>query len=93
MNKVQHWKIYPVHFGGENDMLSIELIAMKTWVFPFWMPFIRDVKKLWMIGVYLTYMFILNLFNLILSNKNLLLLIGSNVDILKLHTWGVTVCK
>ncbi len=27
-------------------------VAMKTWVFPFWMPVIRKVKKFWMIGIY-----------------------------------------
>ncbi len=26
--KVQHWKIYPVHVGGKNDMLSNELIKL-----------------------------------------------------------------
>ncbi len=30
MIKVQHWKIYPVHFGGENDMLSNELIKLTS---------------------------------------------------------------
>jgi hypothetical protein len=28
MIKVQHWNIYPVHFGGENDMLSNELMKL-----------------------------------------------------------------
>ncbi len=27
---VQHWKIYPVHFGGENDMLSDELMKLMS---------------------------------------------------------------
>jgi hypothetical protein len=30
MIKVQHWKIYPVHFGGENDMLSNELMKLAS---------------------------------------------------------------
>jgi hypothetical protein len=30
MIKLQHWKIYPVHFGGENDMLSNELIKLTS---------------------------------------------------------------
>jgi hypothetical protein len=30
MIKVQHWKIYPVHFDGENDMLSNELIKLTS---------------------------------------------------------------
>jgi hypothetical protein len=30
MIEVQHWKIYPVHFGGENDMLSNELIKLMS---------------------------------------------------------------
>jgi hypothetical protein len=30
MIKVQHWKIYPVHFGGENDMLSKELMRLTS---------------------------------------------------------------
>jgi hypothetical protein len=30
MIKVQHWKIYPVCFGGENDMLSNELIKLTS---------------------------------------------------------------
>ncbi len=28
MIKVQHWKTYPVHFCGENDMLSDELMKL-----------------------------------------------------------------
>ncbi len=28
--KVQHWKIYPVHFSGENDMLSKELMKLMS---------------------------------------------------------------
>jgi hypothetical protein len=28
--KVQHWKTYPVHFGGEIDMLSNELMKIKS---------------------------------------------------------------
>ncbi len=27
--KVQYWKIYSVHFGGENEMLSNELIKIR----------------------------------------------------------------
>ncbi len=30
MIKVQHWKIYPVHFGSENDMLSNELMKLMS---------------------------------------------------------------
>jgi hypothetical protein len=30
MIKVQHWKIYPVHFGGENDMLSNEMMKLTS---------------------------------------------------------------
>jgi hypothetical protein len=30
MIKVQHWKIYPVHFGGENNMMSDELIKLTS---------------------------------------------------------------
>jgi hypothetical protein len=30
MIKVQNWKIYPVHFGGENDMLSNELMKLTS---------------------------------------------------------------
>jgi hypothetical protein len=30
MIKVQHWKINPVHFGGENDMLSNELMKLTS---------------------------------------------------------------
>jgi hypothetical protein len=30
MIKVQLWKIYPVHFGGENDMLSKELMKLTS---------------------------------------------------------------
>ncbi len=30
MIKVQHWKIYPVHVGGENDMLSNELMKLTS---------------------------------------------------------------
>jgi hypothetical protein len=30
MIKVQHWKIYPVHFGGKNDMLSDELMKLMS---------------------------------------------------------------
>jgi hypothetical protein len=30
MIKVQHWKIYPVHFGGENDVLSDELMKLTS---------------------------------------------------------------
>jgi hypothetical protein len=30
MIKVQHWKIYPVHFGGKNDMLSNEMMKLTS---------------------------------------------------------------
>jgi hypothetical protein len=30
MIKVQHWKIYPVHFGGKNDMLSKKMLKFTT---------------------------------------------------------------
>jgi hypothetical protein len=30
MIKVQHWKIFPVYFGGENDMLSKELMKLTS---------------------------------------------------------------
>ncbi len=30
MIKVQHWKIYPVHFAGENDMLSNQLMKLTS---------------------------------------------------------------
>jgi hypothetical protein len=28
MIKVQHWKVYPVYVGGENEMLSEELMEL-----------------------------------------------------------------
>jgi hypothetical protein len=98
MIKVQHWNIYPVHFGGENDMLSDELMKLtsiqccnENMGVPILDAIYQGCKKSWMIGMYLAYMFIPNLFNLILSNKNTLFLIVFNVNILKLHTRGVTV--
>jgi hypothetical protein len=30
MIKVQHWEIYPAHFGSENDMLSNELMKLTS---------------------------------------------------------------
>ncbi len=30
MIKVHHWKIYPVDFGGENDILSDELMKLTS---------------------------------------------------------------
>jgi hypothetical protein len=30
MIKVQHWKIYSVYLGGENDMLSKELMKLMS---------------------------------------------------------------
>jgi hypothetical protein len=30
MIQVQHWKIYPVYFGGKNDMLSNELMKLMS---------------------------------------------------------------
>jgi hypothetical protein len=30
MIKVEHWKIYPVRFGGKNDMLSNELMKLMS---------------------------------------------------------------
>ncbi len=99
MIKVQHWKIYPVHFGGENDMLSNELIKLtsiqcgneNTGV-PILDAMYQGCKKSWMIGMCLIYMFILNILNLILSNINIICLNNINMDIFKLHTRGVTVC-
>ena len=46
------------HAEQQIDKINIHsLLQWKTWVFPFWMPFIRNVKKSWMIGMYHIYVY------------------------------------
>ncbi len=81
MIKVQHWKIYPVHFGSENDMLSDELMKLsiqcgnENMGIPISEAIYHGCKKSWMIRMILTYMFILNYFNLTAFNINMLFFI------------------
>jgi hypothetical protein len=62
MIKVQHWKVYPVHFGGEDDMLSNELIKLtsiqcgnENMGVPISDAIYQGCKKSWMIGMYVPY--------------------------------------
>jgi hypothetical protein len=64
MIKVQHWKIYPVHFGGENDMLSDELMKLmstqccnENMGVPILDAIYQGCKKLNMIGMYHIYVY------------------------------------
>ncbi len=64
MIKVQHWKIHPVHVGGENDMLSNELMKLtsiqcsnENMGVPILDAGYQECQKFWMIGMYHIYVY------------------------------------
>ncbi len=64
MIKVQHLKIYPVHFGGKNDILSNKLMKLtsikccnENMGVPVLDAIYQGCKKFWMIGMYQAYVY------------------------------------